>query len=169
MLLFHPISNFLTLFANTLQNPQEPQAESDLILLDKVISLVSDPAFHVNDSTANTAKLFKKLVDVARKLVEWVNLNAQKPTKRTRDEYDPRQDNASDVSGRDIQVFGVPSDTGSFNQQICPPMVSSILSRLSSNKLSDIVHQLTATLYFKCLAHDCERYERRGKPNSFVI
>lgn len=58
MLLHYPLSSFLTLFANTLQNPQDPEVLSNINLMEVVISLLSAPAFHVSVSTANASRLF---------------------------------------------------------------------------------------------------------------
>lgn len=92
MLLYYPLSNLLTLFANTLQNPADPEAPSDLKLMDIVISLLSEPAFHVNVPTANAARLFVELGNITRKLVEKTSSNATKSTKRARDDHDHKQD-----------------------------------------------------------------------------
>lgn len=60
--------------------------------MDIVISLLSEPAFHVNVPTANAARLFVELGNITRKLVEKTNPNATKATKRARDEDDHQRD-----------------------------------------------------------------------------
>jgi hypothetical protein len=95
MLLYYPLSGLLALFANTLQNPQDPQAASDLKLMDIVISYIAEPVIHVSQHTAVAARIFIELVNVARKLVEKTLLQGSKPAKRGHDEGDPRKDNLS--------------------------------------------------------------------------
>ncbi|EED21290.1 conserved hypothetical protein [Talaromyces stipitatus ATCC 10500] len=143
MLLYHPISNFLTLFANTLQNPQDPQAVPDLRLMDTVISLLSEPAFHVNVATTNTAQLFIQLSNVARKLVERTNSGVAKPTKRSRDEYDPRQDNNSQISAQDFQVYETLPESEISRQQSCSTISFSIQPHIA--KGTNNVENLTTS------------------------
>ena len=92
MLLYYPLSGFLTIFANTIQNPQDPQAATDLELMEIVISYFSEPAIHVNDVTATAARIFEELVNVAKKYVEKTGVQLSKPMKRGHDEADPEQD-----------------------------------------------------------------------------
>jgi hypothetical protein len=94
MFLCHPLSNFLTLFANILQHTPGPHALSDLKLMELVISLRSEPAFHVNAPTADTAQLFVKLGNVAGKFIKRAHSNGSKPMKRGRDGYDHHQKNS---------------------------------------------------------------------------
>lgn len=145
MLLYHPISNFLTLFANTLQNPLDSQAESDLMLMDTVISLLSDSAFRVNDSTANTAQLFMKLANVARKLVERTSQDITKATKRSRNEY-LKQDNIPQVSARHSQMPVTLLESDNSKQQSRSTNVRVALIPLLQTTLN-IVYELTLTLH----------------------
>ena len=92
MLMYYPLSGLLTLFANTLQNPQDPQVASDLKLMEIVISFFSEPVIHVSPITITTARIFEELVNVARKLVEKTSSHISKPAKRGHDEADPQQD-----------------------------------------------------------------------------
>ena len=92
MLLYYPLSGLLTLFAATIQNPQNPQVTADLDLMEIVISYFSEPIIHVNDITATTARIFEELVKVAKKYVEKTGFQASKPTKRSHDESDSEQD-----------------------------------------------------------------------------
>lgn len=92
MLLYYPLSGLLTLFAATIQNPQNPQVTADLDLMEVVISYFSEPMIHVNDVTATTARIFEELVKVAKKYVEKTGFKTSKPTKRSHDEDDSEQD-----------------------------------------------------------------------------
>lgn len=92
VLLYYPLSGLLTLFAATIQNPQNPQVTADLDLMEVVISYFSEPIIHVNDITATTARIFEELVKVAKKYVEKTGFKASKPTKRSHDESDSEQD-----------------------------------------------------------------------------
>lgn len=102
MILYYPLSNFLTLFANTLQSPQDPQAFSDLKLMEMVISLLSDPAFHVNVPTTNTAQLFVELSSVARKLANKANPDIARLKKCSRGEDEDKPHD--DVSAHDSET-----------------------------------------------------------------
>jgi hypothetical protein len=101
MLLYYPLSALLTLFATTIQNPQNPQVSADLEMMEVVISYFSEPVIHVNHVTATTARIFEELVNVAKKYVEKTNLQASKPTKRGHDEGDSEQD-ISDLPPEDV-------------------------------------------------------------------
>lgn len=94
MILYYPLSGLITLFANTLQNPQDPQVATDLKLMDIVISYLSEPMFHVNQITATTARIFEELVNVAKKFAEKTNSQGAKPTKRGHDETESEQSNS---------------------------------------------------------------------------
>jgi hypothetical protein len=92
MLLYYPLSALLTLFATTIQNPQNSQVSADLELMEVVTSYFSDPVIHVNHITATTARIFEELVNVAKKYVEKTSLQVSKPTKRGHDDGDSEQD-----------------------------------------------------------------------------
>jgi hypothetical protein len=101
MLLYYPLSALLTLFATTIQNPQNSQVSADLELMEVVISYFSDPVIHVNHITATTARIFEELVNVAKKYVEKTGLQVSKPTKRGHDDGDSEQD-ISNMPSEDV-------------------------------------------------------------------
>lgn len=94
MLLYYPLSGLITLFANTLQNPQDPQVASDLKLMEIVVSYLSEPLIHVNQMTATTARIFAELVNMAKKYVEKTNSQGSKAMKRGHDEPVAEEDNS---------------------------------------------------------------------------
>jgi hypothetical protein len=96
MLLYYPLSGLLTLFANSLQNPQDPQVASDVKLMESVISFFSKPVIRMSPITSTAARIFEELVAISKKLVEKTTDNLHKPAKRTRDESDSQQDNSQD-------------------------------------------------------------------------
>jgi hypothetical protein len=65
MLLYYPLSGFLTLFANILQNPQDSQVVSDLKLMDLVTSYFSPQMAQVSQLSATAALIFREVVNVA--------------------------------------------------------------------------------------------------------
>lgn len=165
MLLYYPLSNLLTLFANTLQNPQDPEARSDLKLMDIVISLLSEPAFHVNVPTANAARLFVELGNITRKLVEKTNSNTTKPTKRARDEYDHKQDKYQ-LSAQEPHVPETLAELENSGQQ-SGFMVSTGPSTSKPLPISTVttVHQLTLNVHS---ATYCQGHKQWRQFNSLV-
>ena len=92
MLMYYPLSGLLTLFANALQNPQDPQVASDAKLMEIVVSFFSPPVIsHVSPITATAARIFEELVNVAKKLVEKTSSQIPKLAKRGHDETDSQQ------------------------------------------------------------------------------
>lgn len=92
MLLYYPLSGFLTLFANCLQNPQDSHVYDDLTLMDYVTSYLSPDAVQVTPLPVAGALIFRELGSVARKFVEKTNMNVTKATKRTHDGGLPKQE-----------------------------------------------------------------------------
>lgn len=83
MALYYPLSSFLILFANLLQNPEDPYIPSDVGLMDLVRSFLSASALGSTHFNANvTLKIFTELINVARKSVD--KLGSQGMTKMKR-------------------------------------------------------------------------------------
>lgn len=70
MLLYYPLSAFITLFANCLQNPLDFQATSDLELMEYVTSYLSPAIIQVSPLAATTSIVFQELRSLATQIVE---------------------------------------------------------------------------------------------------
>lgn len=83
MALYYPLSGFLMLFANLLQNPEDPSISSDIDLMNLVLSFLSPGLLSSTPFNANvTLKIFTELVNVARKFVAKVSSQGLKKAKR---------------------------------------------------------------------------------------
>lgn len=83
MEMYYPLCAFLTLFANTLQNPQDECAIPDLDLMDLVITFLSPIIVQVSPLSATTThQIFQELAKVARNFVEKTRSGSGKKTKR---------------------------------------------------------------------------------------
>lgn len=68
--MYYPLSGFLTLFANCLQNPRDSQVASDLKLMEFVTSCFSPMMVHVSPLAATTSIIFRELLDLATRFVD---------------------------------------------------------------------------------------------------
>jgi hypothetical protein len=106
MFLYFPLSSFLLLFANLLQNPQDSYIESDLKLMELVTSFLTPSA--VPFSPYSTIQMFHELYKIAVKFVEKSNAQNKKKTKRVHDDIDSEGNNQRHPVGKstttDIRV-----------------------------------------------------------------
>ncbi|KAL4805909.1 fungal-specific transcription factor domain-containing protein [Aspergillus unguis] len=90
-LLYYPLSAFLILFVNALQNPCDSYIESDLHLLQVVIDYLSPALPSVNLSFSTSAlKIFRRLKDIAEQYVGEIQLQRPARLKRARDQSPQR-------------------------------------------------------------------------------
>lgn len=86
--MYYPLSSFIILFANTLQNPRDSYVASDLRLMSYVTSLLN-PIVENSPFTGITfLKFFTELSNVALKFVEKTNSGSTKKLKRGNDRRD---------------------------------------------------------------------------------
>lgn len=86
MALYYPLFGFLLLFANLLQNPEDPYVSSDTSLMELVQSFLSPSEVRSTPFNANvTLKIFTELVNIARKFIDKVNSQGMNKAKRVRD------------------------------------------------------------------------------------
>jgi hypothetical protein len=85
IVLYYPLSGFLTLFANILQNPQDSQVASDLKLMGYITSFLSPSVVQLSPLTASASIIIRELSNIAAKFIEKINLRDAKPAKRVRD------------------------------------------------------------------------------------
>ena len=126
---FH-LSAFLTLFANTLQNPKDECVRSDLELMDLVISVLSPMMVQTSPlSVTRAIKGFQELGNVARKFVDKANATNTKCMKRAYSNDGPKSE--------DIKKPSKTSDNGVWTTQ--SDVVSEVLHyTVSAPKLNHI-------------------------------
>lgn len=74
MILYYPLSSFLTLFANILHNPQDPHVTSDLELMTFVANFLAPMVTDASPFTISASiQLLRELEKVAMRLVEKKN------------------------------------------------------------------------------------------------
>lgn len=89
MVLYFPLSSFLLLFANLLQNPQDSHVESDLKLMELVVSFLTQSTATLSPySTPASIQMFHQLYRIAVKFVEKSNAQDKKKVKRMHDDID---------------------------------------------------------------------------------
>jgi hypothetical protein len=140
MLLYYPLSGFLTLFANCIQNPQDSHVYDDLTLMDYVTSYLSPAAVQVTPIPVAGTLIFRELGSVARKFVEKTNLNVTKATKRTRDGGLPKQ-----------EVPQVPS--------YAPPNSSKMVDSFPQSNVNLGTSNSMVCIYFNCHLHVFASYK----------
>jgi hypothetical protein len=91
-MLLYPLSGFLTLFANILQNPQDSQVVSDLKLMDLVTSYFSPQVVQVSQLSATAGLIFRELGNVAAEFAKKTHSDNAGKKKRVHDKPDRRQD-----------------------------------------------------------------------------
>jgi hypothetical protein len=89
MLFHYPLSGFLTLFANCLQNPQDSQLSSDLELMDLVTSFFSPSLVQVSPLIVTASVIFRELGNLATEFVDMTNCHNMK--KNRMHEFDSAQ------------------------------------------------------------------------------
>ena len=83
MALYYPLCACLTLFANTLQNPQDSHAASDIKLMELVTGFIARSVVPGSPFAATLSlRIFKELTEVAGKFVE--NTYERNPQKMKR-------------------------------------------------------------------------------------
>ena len=89
MVLYFPLSSFLLLFANLLQNPRDSYIASDLKLMELVTSFLKPSTVPLSPfSTPASIQMFYQLYKIAVKFVEKSNMQERKKTKRVHDDID---------------------------------------------------------------------------------
>jgi hypothetical protein len=113
--LYYPLSAFLLLFANLLQNPQDSDIANDLKLMELVTTFLTPSVVPLSPfSTPASMQMFRQLYKVAVKFVEKNNSRDTKKAKRGRDDMD---------SGRISQShLGVKSATSDIT--VCTSYIS---------------------------------------------
>ena len=92
MALYYPLSSFLLLFANLLQNPQDSYIANDLKLMELVTTFLTPSAVPLSPfSTPASIQMFHQLYKVAVKFVEKNNSRDTKKAKRGHDDIDSGQ------------------------------------------------------------------------------
>ena len=90
--IYYPLSAFLLLFANLLQNPQDSYIENDLKLMELVISFFTPSVVPLSPfSTPASIEMFCQLYKVAVKFVEKNKSRDTKKAKRGRDDINSGQ------------------------------------------------------------------------------
>jgi len=96
MALYHPLSSFLLLFANLLQNPQDSHIATDLKLMELVTSFLTPSMVPLSPfNTPASIQMFHQLYKIALKFVEKNNSRDTKKFKRGHDDIDSGQDSQS--------------------------------------------------------------------------
>jgi hypothetical protein len=86
--LYYPLSGFLILFGNLLQNPEDPYVSSDISLMELVRQFLSPSTLRSTTFNTNiTLKIFTELINVARKFVDKVSSQSMNKAKRVHDKY----------------------------------------------------------------------------------
>lgn len=119
--MYYPLCGFLTLFANTLQNPEDECVASDLQLMDLVISFLYPMMAHASPLNITAAvKGFQELGNVARKFVEKTNANNTKGLKRAydKDDANPKTLKRS-IRTPDIGTIQSNADPEALNYTVC--------------------------------------------------
>lgn len=89
MVLYFPLSAFLLLFANLLQNPQDSYIEGDLKLMELVTSFLTPSSIPLSPySTPASIQMFHQLYRIAVKFVEKSNSQDKRKVKRVHDDVD---------------------------------------------------------------------------------
>lgn len=91
VVLYYALASFLTLFANTLQCPQDPNAESDLELMGVVTNIVGPAASRSPFKVASSIKIFLELRNVAAKFIQKVKDISPQPAKRSFEGFEMEQ------------------------------------------------------------------------------
>ena len=92
MIVYYPLSSFITLFANILHNPQDPHVTSDLQLMRFVTAFLAPMVTDTSPFTiAASISLLKELGNVATRLVEKTNSKSIKPTNLMSSDSEPSQ------------------------------------------------------------------------------
>lgn len=123
--MYYPLSGFLMLFTNILQNPQDSYVASDLELMNHVASLLTPMAPFVPFTATTSVQLFTELCRVGTKFVE-----------KTKDMKKMKRGLETSESNNDKLNFRS-SKPGTTNI----PSISDMSSR-TSNTMVSIVHQL---------------------------
>jgi hypothetical protein len=119
MALYWPLSGFLTLFANLLQNPQDSYIPSDLKLMKSAISFLQPKTGRSTPfSAGGVIQIFTELGNVAEKFLAKVNAQGTKRIKRA---HDPQRIDQSAVS-KESEATN-PSDHIRFNTLATTSMV----------------------------------------------
>ncbi|RFU31904.1 hypothetical protein B7463_g4414, partial [Scytalidium lignicola] len=113
VVMYYALASFLTLFANTLQCPQDHNAESDIELMDIVsVTLAPAAAPPTPFRVAASIKLFLELRNIAAKFVRKVRSASPQPIKRSYDGYEMEQTDETPIPKDPATVSSsVPSPT----------------------------------------------------------
>ncbi len=109
MVLYYPLSSFLLLFANLLQNPQDSYTAIDLKLMELVTSFLTPSAVpHSPFSTPASIQMFQQLYRIVVKFVEKNNAQDKRTVKRAHCDIDSGESNQlhpiTKSTSRDITV-----------------------------------------------------------------
>ncbi|KAF2229799.1 hypothetical protein EV356DRAFT_493112 [Viridothelium virens] len=111
LILYYPVSALVTLFANILQNPQEPRARSDLRLMNLVVSFLSmlctEDAQHENASVRRMLSVCSEFERIAKVVLDRGDREhgarrkrsreVQRMREREREEFREQQERERDV------------------------------------------------------------------------
>jgi len=87
MALYTPLSAVLTLFANILQHPQDPNVKSDVELMNFVTEFLNKTETRLSPMAALIhAKIFQELRNIAVRFIEKTNSAGTKAIKRPRED-----------------------------------------------------------------------------------
>ncbi|RQM07667.1 hypothetical protein DH86_00001678 [Scytalidium sp. 3C] len=123
VVLYYALASFLTLFANTLQCPQDPNAESDLELMGVVTNIVGPAASRSPFKVASSIKIFLELRNVAAKFIQKVKDISPQPAKRSFEGFEMEQ-----IDEVLKQEANTPAQTPAINlptEDLTTPQVSS--------------------------------------------
>lgn len=163
MAMYYPVTGFLTLFANTLQNPQSACASADLELMDVVLSRISAIAIQGSSfSRTNASRLFTELGRVASNFVERTQCNLKK-SKRVNEKVDaanakrrpcPRETDVVDTShdpkhNSALPDFLMPTTSHALSQFSTSDMSISPFTSMPQQNFIDPQHLHQAPSYFE--------------------
>ncbi|KAI4273102.1 MAG: hypothetical protein LQ337_004865 [Flavoplaca oasis] len=131
LILYFPVSALVTLFANILQNPQDPRARSDVRLMNQVVNFLSLLA--VTEEQGGVKRMLGVCVEFER-IAKVVLDKAEKEShsRRKRKSYSKGNDSVSALN-QGSQQRNAPLTPTSQNQQPSPNMFSSNFSTPNVN------------------------------------